>query len=311
MGHENLEDSQTNVSESQALGPQASESQTGEFQAVESDAIESSAVGYAPSTIPHQPKWEVPLLLFFATCASTYLVGGLAFAFALMSILLAHEFGHFLQARRYGVPASFPCFIPMPISPIGTMGAVIAMQPGKGDRRSLFDIAITGPIAGLIPAVLFSLYGLSQSAIGDPAGGISLGEPLFFKAMVYLFFGAIPEGKDVLLHPVAFAGWVGIFITALNLFPIGQLDGGHILYALLRSRSHRIAKMVMLFCIGCVVYFGYYGWSIMLILLLTMGVAHPKTADDEAELGMLRYFLGWLALLFMPFGFTPVPFMVD
>lgn len=260
------------------------------------------------------PRWELPLLLFLATCASTYLAGGLAFSAALLTILLAHEFGHFLQARRYGVPATLPCFIPMPISPIGTMGAVIAMQPGRGDRRSLFDIAITGPIAGLIPAIFFSFYGLTQSqlfTIGEATVGTSLGEPLIFKAMVYLVFGALPEGQDVLLHPVAFAGWVGIFITALNLFPIGQLDGGHILYAILLRRSHHLAKAMMILCVAGVIYFGYWGWTIMLILLLLMGAAHPRTADDDAKLGRTRYILGWLALLFMPFGFTPVPFIIE
>jgi len=129
------------------------------------DVAPDSFVEPAPVARNKHPKWQLPLLLFLATCASTYLVGGTAFAFALMTILLAHEFGHYFQARRYGVPATYPCFIPMPISPIGTMGAVIAMQPGKGDRRSLFDIAISGPIAGLLPAIGFSIYGLTQSQV--------------------------------------------------------------------------------------------------------------------------------------------------
>jgi len=104
-----------------------------------------------------KPRVALPLVLFGATCLSTWLVGGLGFCLALMTILLAHEFGHFLQARRYGVPASFPYFIPLPISPIGTMGAVIVMQPGMGNRRSLFDIGLTGPLAGLVPALVFSV----------------------------------------------------------------------------------------------------------------------------------------------------------
>lgn len=263
---------------------------------------------------PHQPRWRLPLVLFLATCFSTYLTGGLAFATALMLILLAHEFGHFLQARRYGVPASLPCFIPMPLSPIGTMGAVIAMQPGKGTRRMVFDIGISGPIAGFFPAVFFSLYGLYQSEIvnmKDVELGLSLGEPLIFKAMVYWVLGPLPEGWDVVLHPVAYAGWVGIFITALNLFPIGQLDGGHILYCLLRKRSHSVAKLVLLGCIAAVVYYQYWGWVLMLSLLIWMGAVHPKTANDEEELGAIRIFLGWLALLFMPLGFTPVPFILN
>lgn len=259
-------------------------------------------------------RWKLPLLLFLATCGSTYLTGGVEFAFALLLTLLAHEFGHYLQAVRYGVPASYPFFIPMPLSPIGTMGAVIGMQPGRGDRRSLFDIAITGPIAGLLPALVFSFYGLSKSTIisvADTGNNLSLGEPLIFKAMVYLHFGALAEGTDVLLHPIAFAGWVGIFITALNLFPIGQLDGGHILYSLLRERAHGVSKLILIGCIAGVVAFEYWGWTLMLSLLIWMGAKHPPTANDEAELGRGRIVLGWLALIFMPFGFTPMPFILE
>ena len=259
-------------------------------------------------------RWKLPLGLFVATCVSTYLVGGVEFSFALLVTLLAHEFGHYLQAVRYGVPASYPYFIPMPLSPIGTMGAVIGMQPGKGNRRSLFDIAITGPIAGLLPALFFSYYGLTQSkiiSVAEASSNLSLGEPLIFKALVYLQFGSLAEGTDVLLHPVAFAGWVGIFITALNLFPIGQLDGGHILYSLLLRRSHQCSMLILFGCIGGVVFFGYWGWTLMLSLLIWMGAKHPPTADDEAILGRGRIILGSLALLFMPLGFTPMPFIIE
>src|SRR5581483_10593611 len=184
--------------------------------------------------------WAWPLGLYVATCLSTYLVGGWAFAVPLMITLTAHELGHYFQARRYGVPASLPFFLPMPLSPIGTFGAVIVMHPGMGNRRSLFDIAVTGPIAGLIPALIFSYIGLEWShvvAMAPGAGhGNVLGEPLLFSFLTHSLFGNLPPGTDVLLHPMAFAGWVGIFITALNLIPIGQLDGGHVLYALLRQR---------------------------------------------------------------------------
>ena len=184
----------------------------------------------------------LPVVLFAATCWTTYGIGGLAYSAAVMFILLSHELGHFIQAHRYGVPASLPFFIPIPAPPIGTMGAVIAMQPGVGDRRSIFDIAITGPIAGLIPALIFSIIGLQWSEVIDTTGqrfSLMLGEPLLFKLLAWLTFGPLPEHLDIALHPVAFAGWVGIFITALNLFPIGQLDGGHILYAPAAQESTR------------------------------------------------------------------------
>ena len=253
----------------------------------------------------------LPIVLFIATCLSTWLVQDLAFSFAIMTTLLAHELGHYLQARRYGVPASLPYFIPMPASPIGTMGAVIVMQPGMGDRRSLFDIAITGPVAGLVPALLFSVLGLQWSQVvetADQGFGLKLGEPLLFKLLAYLTFGPLPEGQDIALHSVAFAGWVGIFITALNLIPIGQLDGGHILYALLLKRAHMVARALLGAAMLAVVVWGYWGWTLMIFLLMLMGPAHRPTANDDVPLGTGRRILGWASLLFVPLGFTPVPF---
>jgi membrane-associated protease RseP (regulator of RpoE activity) len=268
----------------------------------------------APPIARRPRRVLIPSLLFVATCLSTWLVGGLSFSFAIMTTLLAHELGHYVQARRYGVPASLPYFLPMPASPIGTMGAVIVMQPGMGDRRSLFDIAATGPIAGLVPALLFSLIGLQWSQvvdIGDPAFGLKLGEPLLFKLLAYLTFGSLLEGQDIALHPVAFAGWVGIFITALNLIPIGQLDGGHILYALLLRRAHAVARALLFAATIAVVFWGYWGWTLMIFLLMLMGPTHPPTANDHVSLGTGRRVLGWASLLFVPLGFTPVPFSFD
>jgi membrane-associated protease RseP (regulator of RpoE activity) len=255
----------------------------------------------------------LPILLFAATCVSTWSVGGYAFSLALMTTLLAHELGHFLQARRYGVPASLPYFIPMPQSPIGTMGAVIVMQPGRGDRRALFDIAVTGPLAGLIPALLFSIVGLQRSQvvqIAEQPGGLILGEPILFRLLAYLTFGPLSDGQDVSLHPVAYAGWVGMFITALNLIPIGQLDGGHILYALLLKRAHLVAQALLLAAVIGVVVWGYWGWILMIVLLMLMGPAHPPTANDHVPLGSGRTMLGWTSLFFVPLGFTPMPFSV-
>jgi membrane-associated protease RseP (regulator of RpoE activity) len=260
---------------------------------------------------PYRARKQLPIILFVATCISTYLTGGPAFSLALMSTLLAHELGHYLQARRYGVPASLPYFIPMPLSPIGTMGAVIVMSPGMGNRRTLFDIAITGPLAGLVPALLFCVLGLQWSEVvvlAENEMGLMLGEPLLFKLLVYLTFGPLAEGQDVILHPVAFAGWVGIFITALNLFPIGQLDGGHVLYALLRRQAHAVAKGLLLAAAAAVVLGGYWGWTLMLLLLMWIGPVHPPTANDYVSLGPGRTVLGWASLLFVPLGFTPLPF---
>ena len=203
----------------------------------------------APGTVRQRPRRVLlPVMLFLATCYTTYIVGGIVFAAGVMTVLLTHELGHFIQAVRYRVPASLPYFIPMPYSPIGTMGAVIAMQPGVGDRRSIFDIGITGPLAGLVPALVFSIVGLQLSdvvLVNGPVEGVPrIGAPLLFKALSYLIFGPGPANRLIDLHPLAFAGWVGVFITALNLVPIGQLDGGHVLYCLLlklRARCGPVA----------------------------------------------------------------------
>jgi membrane-associated protease RseP (regulator of RpoE activity) len=234
------------------------------------------------------------------------------YAAALMTTLLCHEFGHFLQAVRYGVPATLPLFIPIPAEPIGTMGAVIAMRPRVGDRRTIFDIGITGPLAGLVPALIFSVIGLQLSHVvvtnGHIPGTRVLGEPLLFKGLEYLTFGSLDPNEAVLFHPLAYAGWVGVLITAINLFPIGQLDGGHVLYCLLLNRAHGVAQMVLLVAMFGVVVFGYWGWSLMILLLMLMGPLHPPTANDNIPLGTGRTILGWATLCFVPIGFTPVPF---
>jgi Zn-dependent protease len=259
-------------------------------------------------------RWIVPLALFLATCASTFIVGGLVYSVCLMTILVCHEAGHFIQTRRYGVPASLPFFLPMPLPPLGTIGAVIAMDARIADRKALFDIGISGPLAGLIPTLVFCVLGLqpgwSKVEVKDPAMAAhswEFGEPLVFKMMTRLTLGPVPEGSDVFLGPMAMAGWAGLLVTALNLFPIGQLDGGHILYALLRRRAHAIASVLLAAAVVATVALQLYGWSLMLALLVLMGPKHPPTSNDHARLGRGRIALGWLTLAFLPFGFTPNP----
>ncbi len=272
---------------------------------------------------PPRPRWRLPLILFVATCASTFLVGtwssgaagGAAYALSIMTILTAHEFGHFLQARRYGVPASLPYFIPMPLTPFGTMGAIIAMRSRTADARALFDLAITGPLAGLVPALALSAIGLKLSTVEllettAEEGYLTLGEPLVFELLSYLVRGPLEEGTTLVLHPIAFAGWVGIFITALNLLPIGQLDGGHILYTLLPDKAHSISIAALGAAIVAVVALGLWHWSVLILLLLLLGVRHPPTAEDSAPLGRRRVVLGWLTLLFLFLGFTPTPIQI-
>jgi membrane-associated protease RseP (regulator of RpoE activity) len=287
---------------------------------------------------PRPPQYDAPpqirqrrslaLFLFLATCVSTVLSGsalageeatfnerlraGLMYSGALLSILLAHEMGHYLQARRYGVPASLPLFIPFPLSPFGTMGALIIQAGGVANRRAMFDIAISGPIAGLVLALPAVWYGLEHVQIVpakermDPEV-IHFGAPLILQWMGAHIVGSVPDGYVLDMNPILFAGWVGVFITALNLIPIGQLDGGHILYTLIGKRAHKVAMLLIFLAVGYMIYTGNPSYSVMLILLMLMGPRHPPTADDSVPLGWFRILLGWLTLGFIVIGFTPTP----
>ncbi len=287
---------------------------------------------HPPATLPSAPpegagtplpeadrrRLRVPLILYLLTFASTLLTAGPLYALGVMFILTAHEAGHYLQARRYRVPATLPYFLPMPLTPIGTMGAVIRMRAHIADRRALFDIAITGPLAGLVPTVVLSAIGIRLSALADAATvssepGMTLGEPLLFRALAWLILGPTPDGTVLVLHPLAFAGWVGIFITALNLIPVGQLDGGHLLYALLRRKSHPVAMGLTMAAIAMIAirFTEYWPWTLLVTLLILLGPLHPPTADDQVPLGRGRILLGWITLLFVVVGFTPTPMVIE
>ena len=237
---------------------------------------------------------------------------GLQFTTAVMGILLAHEMGHYLQAIRYGVPATLPFFIPMPISPFGTMGAVILQQAGSANRRALFDIAITGPLAGLVVTIPITLWGLQSVEVIDlpenPAYPILVyGDPPLLRWMMAWVHGPLSENQTVLLNPLVFAGWVGIFITALNLLPIGQLDGGHILYSLIGKSAHVVAIGLLFAAAGYMLYSRDPSFIVLLLLLVLMGPKHPPTADDTMPLGAGRHVLGWLTLAFLSVGLTLNP----
>ncbi|MBM80635.1 MAG: site-2 protease family protein [Planctomycetaceae bacterium] len=274
-------------------------------------------------------NWAI--FLFIATCGTTFMMGtgtadppenwdrvnptpeslqlkaGFTYAGCVMLILLFHEFGHYLQARRYGVPATLPIFIPMP-NLFGTMGAVIVQQSGIADRKALFDIAISGPLAGLVIAIPCCYLGIQDTRVMelDPKGTV-FGDPLIIQWLVQFRHGPLPENHDVIINPVLFAGWVGIFVTALNLIPVGQLDGGHILYTLIGKRAHVVALLLVVSAISAMIYYKEITYLLMLGLLCLMGTRHPPTADDSVPLGSWRIILGWLTLAFIVIGFTPRP----
>jgi membrane-associated protease RseP (regulator of RpoE activity) len=285
-------------------------------------------IQYPPQAPVRRRRVKLPLFLFIATCLSTLITGmaesdihstwmqafieGLLYAGPLMTILICHEMGHFVQAWRNGVYASFPFFIPMPLSLIGTMGAVIAMEPRMGHRRALFDIGITGPLAGLIPTIIFCVIGIRMSEavpIVKHLNDTHIGMPLLFDFILEWIGKPITQGYALKFHPLAFAGWVGLLITSINLVPIGQLDGGHVLYALLGKKANIVTRILLALSFGAVIYFRLWMWLFMIFLLMLMGSSHPPTADDEEPLGWPRIILGWLTLAFIPIGFTPVPFI--
>jgi membrane-associated protease RseP (regulator of RpoE activity) len=182
-----------------------------------------------------------------------------------------------------------------------------------GDRKALFDIGITGPLAGLVPTMICCIVGMSLAKyerVVDADTVTIYGNPLLFDWLSYWIIGAKPPGHDILLNPILFAGWVGLFLTALNLMPIGQLDGGHILYGLLRKRAFPVAAVLLYGAVIAVIFFQMIQWSLLLILLLLIGARHPPTANDNVPLGFGRTVLGCLALAFIPIGFTPTPIIL-
>jgi membrane-associated protease RseP (regulator of RpoE activity) len=298
------------------------------------------------------PRPWVNLVLFLATLLTVMLAGaapqpggtllgallsGLPFAVALMTILLAHELAHYFVARRYGSPVSLPYFVPMPLSILGTMGAVIFQRAPVRDRKALFDIGIAGPLAGFIVAVPLLLLGLLFTRVGRPSDFLppeeqtavvyQEGNSLLYLAAKYLIYGRIlPDratGEDVWLSlpvspggPVAFAAWAGLLVTALNLLPIGQLDGGHVAYALLGRRAWKLAYLA----IGLLIALGMYlwvmdnpawpTWVIWAILGLLLGPRHPPPLNDASRLGPKRTILGILLIIIWIITFVPVPLMV-
>jgi membrane-associated protease RseP (regulator of RpoE activity) len=254
-----------------------------------------------------------PFVTFNPFLQPLRLLDGVPFSFTLLAILGTHEFGHYFTARYHGASVSLPFFIPAPppIFLFGTMGAVIRMRSPARDRNSLFDIAVAGPLAGLLVAVPALLIGLSWSHVGmapPDHSGLTFGDSLLMRALQWLVFGSIPAGMDVFVHPVALAGWVGLFVTALNLFPVGQLDGGRIAYALFGPwhRQVSIATFVGLMALGAV--FRSANWIVFAgLILLLMGFHHPPPLDDLTPVSRRRYVLGVGCLILLILLIPPVP----
>jgi len=237
---------------------------------------------------------------------------GCLYSLPLMTILFCHEMGHFLQAVRYRVPASFPYFIPLPLPPLGTMGAVILQGRGVADRKKMFDIAVSGPIAGLVVTLPVLYFGIQSSGYAFPQSSdvFVFGQPVLVRWLIEAIHGPAPAGMIFAWNGIATAGWVGVFITAMNLLPVGQLDGGHIMYTLIGRPAHYIAWGLILMAVAVMLRTGMYSYILLLVLLTLTGPRHPPTADDTVPLGRARHVIGWATLSFLLIGFTPQPIVI-
>ena len=240
------------------------------------------------------------------------LVRGFWYSGTILAILGCHELGHYFACRYYDVDASLPFFIPVPILLTGTMGAFIRIREPIPQKRMLFDIGIAGPIAGFLVAVPALFLGIAMSHVvklPDTFTGYELGEPLLFKLASWLLWGSTPDGYSLNLHPIAFAAWFGLLATALNLFPIGQLDGGHISYAVLGSRSTYVTFATVAGAIGLSSFASsWIVWTTLtIVMLIVFGPRHPRVADEHMPLDRTRQLLALFALIMFILCFTPAP----
>jgi membrane-associated protease RseP (regulator of RpoE activity) len=251
----------------------------------------------------------------FMATSPRFLLPAFQFSVPLLAILMAHEAGHYVAARRHRLSTSPPYFIPMPLplpfSP-GTFGAVIRVRQPLRHRHQLLDVGAWGPVAGFLVTVPVLVIGLAASTaveVPTDTAGLYFGEPLLFLGLARgLFFPGLPEGWDIMLHPTAWAAWWGLFVTALNMLPFAQLDGGHVAYAMFGSRHRRWARPLLaglaVLALFCPV------WAVWTAILIVVGPNHPPVVDESAPLSARRRALGWAALAVFVLSFTFVPIRV-
>ena len=299
---------------------------------------------YSPEPAPSPAQWALSLLLLGLTfCTATFagffyatgfsgagsltrllfsmdsriFLSSISFSFPLIVILTAHELGHYLACRYYGMKCTPPYFIPVPLPLTGTLGAFIRIKSHFRTKKALFDIGIAGPLAGFLfslPVLLIGIY-ISRLIPKLPLRftGLSFGEPMIFRLIAMITLGYAPERHDMIAHPMAMAGWVGLLATSLNLLPIWQLDGGHVVYAALGASWH---KKLSFAGVALLIIVSFLGWPtpsyllfalILLIIGWRLRFFHPAPLVDEGPLGTGRTILAFVALLILILSFTPVP----
>ncbi len=254
-----------------------------------------------PSTVAR--VWTDPALLGW----------GFSFALPVLFILLAHELGHYLLCRRYRLPATPPYFLPAPIG-LGTFGAFIRIRAAMRDKRELFDVGVGGPLAGFAALLPFLVWGIAHSqpvtvwVAEDSAAATFLylpGHSLLVRGLTWIFHGPLPPSSLLNPHPFALAGWVGLFATMINLLPLGQLDGGHTLYAVFGRLQRRLALPLWLALVALA--WVWWGWLIWCGVTFAMGLHHPSVSREEEPLDARRRAVAWVVLVIFLLCFMPVP----
>ncbi|HEX2254363.1 MAG TPA: site-2 protease family protein [Thermoanaerobaculia bacterium] len=274
-----------------------------------------------PTTTTEMLPWLGPSTVAAVWRDPAVLRLGLQFSIPALFILLCHEMGHYLACRRYRLSSTPPFFLPLPLG-LGTLGAFIRIRSPIRDKRQLFDVGVAGPLAGFAALVPFLLAGVAlsepvglptelspETAEQAPEGAVVWlllpGESLGLRLVTWAFHGALPEGTILHLHPFALAAWFGLLVTAMNLIPIGQLDGGHILYAVAGRLQRRLALPLWLALAAAALWFP--GWIVWCLILLLMGLAHPPVRDEAEPLDARRHLVAALALVLFVLSFMPVP----
>jgi membrane-associated protease RseP (regulator of RpoE activity) len=264
------------------------------------------------------PPWLLPLTVSGVWGNPELLHMGFLFSLTALTILFAHEMGHYIACRRYGIPCTPPFFLPVPIN-FGTFGAFIKIKTPISNKRQLFDVGIAGPIAGFVTLIPFLLWGIAHSHFAplqevsrpDPLLGPSVflpGKCLAIELATRLFHGRPAPGMALNLHPVAYGAWLGLLATAINLLPLGQLDGGHILYAATGRLQRRLALPLWL---GLAVMGWFWrSWLLWCVIVLLLGLYHPPVYDESEPLDAKRRLLAWFALVMFVLSFMPVPLRI-
>ena len=283
--------------------------------------------------VPSRPWPRLQAILYLLTAVTTFAAGvagwqpvvlgldadlggadgghwlrGLVYMVAVMAVLTAHEAGHFVAARVHRIPATLPFFIPVPVLLTGTLGAVIGMEGSRANRRQLFDIALAGPVAGLAVALPVMAMGMLR---GTAAASSPFATPPVAEWMLRWLRPDIAAGASIEPNALFMAGWVGLLVTGLNMFPISQLDGGHVSYAIFGRRAHWIARGVLLAAIAAIVVLGRFNWIAMVVIVTLLGTDHPPIREDGRPLGALRTGLGLVALLIPVVTFMPEPLLLE